>query len=305
MRLIKIGGKNMARNIVVSGNCQMAGVSAALKLIFPKDNLIPLAYQHSPALNDSCPLAQILPSADIWFTVSRPWSMQTLENLCITKGIEVITFPNLEFRGFHPDQCYLLKADSPEADPVYYSGIAAWCYKNGIPLDNVATAFDESIFEALGFHSSWNRSVDLMRHLFSNSDLRDDFELYMAHVQRQPIFMHTMNHPHVFAVVHLAKLIAMRIGASRSILNTQIVLPDVLDYCSWPVYPSIANRLALRGSFNFIWGGKAVSLEESLAIIFKHCQANHPDPAGIRFAPHIINHCLMDEVLGNFFEVTV
>lgn len=287
------------RKIVVSGNCQMAVIIATLQLIFPLDKVVALNFILDPQ-GDKLEMYRLeLCDADIWLVISRDWSSRIYGQLNIN-NLKIISFPNLEFRGFHPDLIYILEPNSSNTSPVYQSSLIACGYKIGLTQNETYSCFNEIVFGNLGFHDSWKQSIDELKWRFDNSDLNSHFLNYIRHCQRLWVFMYTINHPHVEAIIWLAKLISLEIGATKNVLDMDIVLPELLNSVIWPIYPSIANSIGLTGSLNFFWSTKVRTLNEFINIKYIELDQNYNDKNDIKSAPNFIDLIKVEQSMTSF-----
>lgn len=63
--------------------------------------------------------------------------------------------------------------------------------------------------------------------------------------------MYSLNHPKITALIRLAKLAAMKMGASAKVLDRYIDINDGLNEVIWPVYPEVGENLSLPSGY--IW----------------------------------------------------
>jgi hypothetical protein len=289
------------RKIVVSGNCQMAVIVASLQLIFPHDKIIPLNYISDPQGENLFNYESALHEADFWLVISKDWA----KGLCAKLKYDVskvISFPNLEFRGFHPDLSYIFEPNSKVVSPVYQSSVLVAAFKMGLSKEVAASCFNSSIFEKLGYHDNWSKSIGALKWRFENSDISSDFLNYLRFCHKKWVFMHTINHPHVDCIVWLAKLISLKLGAPRSILDEDISLPDLLSNYVWPIYPSVACDISLLGSFTFIWSNKNLPLQDFIDLNYSQLQTKYSDTSSITAAPYFIELSVVEQVISGFLK---
>ena len=238
--------------IVVTSNCQTAGVALGLRLFFPGATIraIPL-----PATGNTIELEKIhreLADTDYWITSGN----EELggEDMQFHSQLQIFRIPVISFQAFHPDLCYARRSSTHELTTLHYnSAIVVWGYINGYPVDAVARLFNETVFDKLGYFDYWDVSKKHLHKLFMNSDLGEaEFSRFFLSIQRRGVFMHSINHAKMDTLVDLARLIALRMGYSGSIWDIEAILPDALVHdMVWPVYPEIGHELGIAGSY--IW----------------------------------------------------
>lgn len=238
--------------IVVSSNCQTAGVASALRFFFPASVVrpIPLAAPgNASAINH---ILQELADADFWITSDTTGFAE--QGFVQRAGLTTIRMPVIGFQAFHPDLCYARKISNGELTTLHYnSAIGVWAYSKGIDIDVAATLYNQNVYSDLGYFDYWTASKAHLQKLFANSDLTgDEFSRFFVAVQRKGSFMHSINHPKIEALVALARLLALRMGYLGKIWDIDVELPDaLLDDLVWPVYPEVASSLGLEGHYTW------------------------------------------------------
>jgi hypothetical protein len=267
----------MNKRIVVTSNCQTAGLAASLELIFPNCVVVPvpLNYLDGP---DSANYRDIIKSADFWLSSGR---FDILEDP--TKSPKLIVVPIIYFDAFQPDITYVLKdKDSAPIEPHYNSLIGIWSYVNNIQLKDSVRMFNLAVFKRLGYLDRWKESVTKLRSDFETCGL--DFARFFLHIKRLGIFMHSVNHPRIEVLVILAKMLSEKICETKSNFESELIVPETLNYPNWPVYPEIADSYATTGSYS--WSFSKTSHYHSL-ISFLEFSNSVYDSYGLR-KEHIV-----------------
>ncbi len=251
------------RRIVVTSNCQLGGLHAALSAMLPGDDVVAVPY-----LGVEPPeLAGLLPDADVWVSSLHPREARPILDR-LGSAAELVSVPLLLFTGFHPDIVHVTEPSGTEVESAaggYSSAIVAWGWRHGWSVDEIVARFDAATFADLGYLSAWEGAVRLARYVFDEADADVDAWL-LPLVARGRVFMLTDNHPAVEALVQLARVAARRIGADPELVAYpwELVIPDGLLATStvWPVYPHVAAALDRPGAF--VWrcpNGELIDLE--------------------------------------------
>lgn len=284
------------RRLVVSSNCQTGGISAALQIIFPDDEIIPLPLANFTNPESKTKFVEKLKNADIWISIG---SYELLAEFGIESKVQLIKIPIIRFSGFHPDLVYAKKKSTNElVTPHYNSAIAVWAYSHNLDVGNAEKLFNEQVFANLGYLTSWESSVNQLRHRFLDSDL--EFHDFILPMRREGLFMYSLNHPKVIALVTLSKLIAKQLGVGPDKLDRYIDINDGLNEIIWPVYPEIGDHLALYSSYEWKMGeGKWL---RGLRAFLESAYANY---GRLNIAPDDLvalqgNEALYDSVLGMY-----
>ncbi|MBU0620473.1 MAG: hypothetical protein KJ795_01365 [Gammaproteobacteria bacterium] len=246
----------MSRNILVVGNCHIGGIAAALKQLFPSDQISAIPFNPNVFKGNSSDLAKQIASADV---VLGGDFVQVFSKEHKVVPRNFISIPRLYFSAFHPDiVAARIKSTGANYPSRYNSAICVWAYSNGLDPSDAARLFSKNTFGKLGYFKQWDKSVAQMRTAFETSRL--DFDRFFLAVKRNGVFMHTVNHPRVSLLIWIAKLLAVGIGHDRNVWSKDVLIDDALGKVEiWPVYPEVAYELALPGSYNwFVERGKVI-----------------------------------------------
>jgi hypothetical protein len=257
--------------IVVSSNCMTGGLVAALSLLQPDSQFVPIPR----TIEDVETLGQTLSGSDYWLVSG----LGELNLNCheFNPDLKIVEFPELYFDAFHPDQVYAWLPDRTLAESAtgpYHSAVVLWAWRRELSVEQTKSLFRSEVFEALGYHDRWGSSINRLSQLFETFQgiNHNDF---LQPLIRRGAFMHTVNHPKISAICSLARLLASAIRPAAHPNDEPIedVLLDSLFLASfsWPVYPSIANALGTRGSF--LWkleDHSVIGLDQFIELSFAH-----------------------------------
>jgi len=277
----------VSRRIVVTSNCQLGGLHAALSAMLPDDEVIAVPYLgvEPPELVD------LLPGAQVWVSSMHPSEARPVLDR-LGSPAQLVSIPLLLFTGFHPDIVHLADPAGGEVESAvggYSSAVVGWGWRQGWDAERIIDRFTPATFAALGYLSAWEGGVRLARYVFDEAVC--DFEgWFLPLVARNRVFMLTDNHPTIEALVQLARIVGRQVGADPAAVAYpwELVIPDGLLATSavWPVYPGISDSQDRPGVF--VWrcpDGELIDLEtfvvRSLALLATH------DPAEVttsRFA---------------------
>lgn len=246
----------MSRTILVVGNCQIGGIAAALKWIFPSDQVSAVPFNPNVFKGDSSDLAKQIATADIVLGGDYVETLLKRQNVIPR---HFTTIPRLYFSAFHPDIVAAKVRSSGVRYPSRYnSAICLWAYSNSIEPTDASRLFTKNTFGRLGYFDQWDKSVTQMRSSFETNGL--DFDRFFLAAKRDAVFMYTVNHPRVSLLIWIAKLLAVRIGHDKSVWGKEILISDALSRVEiWPVYPDVAHELAVPGSYTwFVDRGRVI-----------------------------------------------
>jgi len=93
-----------------------------------------------------------------------------------------------------------------------------------------------------------------------------EFSRFFQSIKRKEVFMYSVNHPKLTAVIEYAKCIALKYDQDLDFSKRDVVILDGLISNIWPVYPEVAAELGVRG--NYFWRfGDSVEFEGPRALV--------------------------------------
>ncbi|WP_151447304.1 WcbI family polysaccharide biosynthesis putative acetyltransferase [Lacisediminimonas profundi] len=287
-------------HLVISSNCQTAGLAATLAEIFHGNVVTPLPLPQFANDGEEAQFAEQLKSADVWVSLGQFGLVEKYRLRDAKPGFRLIKAPPLGFPAFHPDLCYARRISTNElVVPHYNSAIVVWAYRNGLSPEDAARLFTRSNYESLGYLDAWGPSVAHLRQVFANFDMREEFDKFYLHMKRRGNFMYSINHPRSDALVQLGKIIATKIGCSKDVYEQDIQISDGLTDVIWPLYPEVADGLALEGgSYQWKLGGhlRMEGVRNYVDFAYNNYRTVGIEPADIAIA--YFDESRLDAVLG-------
>jgi hypothetical protein len=257
--------------IVVSSNCQSNGLALALRNLLPGAEVIaaPFAWPLEPGKAEE--LGQKVAASDFWLTIGQPADNAKVIAAAQHAPTAVIQIPAIGFSAFHPDLCYVRNGFTGQLTSYHYnSAIVAWAYKNNVDLNDTIGLFNPGTYQQLGYFDQWQSCVDFLQRSFRGCGLEAEFPMFFLNIQRTGNFMHSSNHPRIHVLLRLAKILALRVGHDRGILQKHLELEDELSAISWPMYPEIARELSLDGG-SYNWKISSSRIYDGVAAYVEYC----------------------------------
>jgi Polysaccharide biosynthesis enzyme WcbI len=167
--------------------------------------------------------------------------------------------PSVLFSAFHPDIVFATRIDadrrkqgdclqSPLGD--YQSALVIYGYLRGLTAEKTIALFTQDIYNVLGYTNMWVEAESFLvsewhRHGWS-------IENFFMHWARRGIFMHSSNHPKLYVLADIARMILGRAQVAFEDYAVEESLIDaLLTSAIWPVYPPIADAYGVHGSMIF------------------------------------------------------
>lgn len=292
--------------IAVSSNCQTAGLVDCLKAIFPNDQItpLPLPWPFHPDKH-AAPLALQLTGYDFWVTIANKEVCDRVLAKVPERQPGLIRIPAIGFPAFPPDLCYAQNSATQTLTQYHYnSAIASWCYRNRVEPKDTESLFCAEIYAALGYFDQWGAGRDYLSKSFKIAGLEADFESFFLNLQRTGCFMHTINHPKIYVLELLSKIVAKRMGLPPVALNRPLAVQDALADTVWPLYPEVADAFSLQGG-NTVWQLNPAHLidgvRDYVAFSFDSYAAQGIAPDKLQILHR--DEALLNRVLGNYLGV--
>jgi hypothetical protein len=178
--------------------------------------------------------------------------------------------PTLSFNAYHPDICYLLESGKALKGALgdYHSLIAYAAFRAGLNERSTLALYRADVYAALGYFDRWDRARGTLLAAFAEQGL--DISQHFMRWSRNGPFMYSINHPRLPCVRDVARCVLARAGLEASYLDP-MPHDNLANGPVYPIYPEIAARLGVEGSYLFKPGGKYefIRLEAFVASSFQ------------------------------------
>ena len=137
---------------------------------------------------------------------------------------------------------------SPLSD--YNSALVLYGWMKGLSPSETVRLFCDSVYQHLNYYEYTAASRDHLIKLGDRCalDLRSLLDEWSA----RGCFSHSINHPKLFVLSSIARIALIQCELKISVRRPEDYLHDTLvDGPIWPVYPEIAARLGVTGSYDF------------------------------------------------------
>ncbi len=196
----------------------------------------------------------------------------------------VVFWPDLSFRAFHPDQGYVASPEALVPSPVghAHSMLAFACWQRGFSAARTCRLFRADVFAQAGYFVDWDaaRAAFLERTSRCGADLAGAF----ARWERSGVFMHGANRPKGFALADVAHEALGRADIDVRVHDPAAFVADrFIDDDAWPIYPEIGHHLDVDGAYLFAGAPPAGSFVPPLYDLERFVAASFAEYA--RYAP--------------------
>jgi Polysaccharide biosynthesis enzyme WcbI len=261
----------------IIGNCQIEGVSKCLRALHPcgRVETCSLLDMRRDFENEDRFLAYI---RTFDFVITQHFSddfLGMLDSDAVCEALpRTLILPSILFSAFHPDIVLVrrLKQDGSVGSIIqsslsdYQSALVVYGYVQGLAVERINMLFNEDNYHALGYTNMWSEAELYLIQIWQA--LGWPITPYYMRWVRQGIFMYTSNHPKLYVLADIARMILERCQVKFEDYPIEESLVDPLVARSiWPVYPFIADAYGVRGSMNFRAGdpSNSVNLFQNLS----------------------------------------
>ena len=163
-----------------------------------------------------------------------------------------LMWPHIYFPAFHPDIVYVRSRTNGAFinSPVgpYNSSLALFGFLSGRSAAATLNLFNRETMEAFGF----DQFADSREALFCACE-QIEFPISDAFMKwiRRGCFMHTINHPKLYVIEDLARIVLQKLNIPVRNEPSGDYLIDNLQGIVWPVYPDIGETLGIQGGYTF------------------------------------------------------
>jgi hypothetical protein len=242
--------------IAILGNCQSGGLQKCLAALMPGGTAESF-FEHGLAQrfqNRNDLFGELRRFDHVFFhrtdrAMFYGTTADLLENIPDAREV-----PAIAFTGFHPDMVYVALGDtgsnvkSPVGDN--HSALALFAFQEGLTEKQALKLYCHDVFKRTGLLDFWQASVKSLVEAGKQTGCPTG-QLFVRWT-RHGCFMHTLNHPKIFALADVARWMLTSVGLSpRDVRAENFVIDDLMTSTIWPVYEPIAQEFGVPGSSLF------------------------------------------------------
>ncbi|WP_424361318.1 WcbI family polysaccharide biosynthesis putative acetyltransferase [Methylocystis parvus] len=224
-RLARLTGRilrNTGPRIAVLGNCQAFGLAYAMKVMDPSATVDHFSAIGRSRVATMDMLVKTLDTYDYVFThdflEGHLRGGGDSEELLRRLPGKATKTPAVTFAAFHPDLIYIQDKSEPLHGFIfgplgpYHSAIALFCYRAGLSLEETRAAFNENVFQTLGYLDMWN---EVATGFIENARLYGvDLSTDLMNWSRRGVFMYSIVHPKSFVLFDIARRMLEKVDAN-------------------------------------------------------------------------------------------
>jgi hypothetical protein len=241
--------------VLLIGNCQVATVGQLMQAM--TGDVAATAIESTPSWlarvdAGEIDLEPLLAESDLVYVQLIGSVVALIESRYPAHRHKLRHFLPINYSAFHPDCVYVKTREGrhlqgPMGD--YHSSIAFWAWRQGWSETEALGLFRPETYELLDFagYDESSRQVLLDYGRLAGISMEPLLRRWL----RTGAFMHTINHPKVAVLADFAGELLRREGIAP-MEEMGALVPDTLaQFPVWPVYPPVAARYGVAGSYLF------------------------------------------------------
>ncbi len=230
--------------IAVVGNCQAHPLALCLMAMAPDIVARPIVANRSTEITDD------LTAYDLVFTTLLDDAR--LENVFPQLVGRVFQYPRVIYTAFAPDIVYATIGPEKIKSPVgeYHSSLILYAWLHSLSARETKALFCPEVFERLYF--AGHQGLSRASMLREGEAVAFPMESLLDKWQGAGRFMHSVNHPKLFVLADIARVLAERSGIRMQTTRPEDYVADPLMHnCVWPVYPGLNPQWEGFASYDF------------------------------------------------------
>ena len=248
--------------IAVIAGLQGHALVAALRAMLPD-----AAVDHFPALLSGERVAGELAAYDHVVSTVPEGEGGKLSSAFLKPAVQhFVALPDLEFRGFHPDQM-VLHSNGRMLDGVtgrYHSRLAVAGFLAGLSLHDVVALYGRAGFARLGYFDVYEQAFSRLAEVYAAQG--DGGAALVAGLRNAGCFMQSMDRPKPEAVIYMARLVCGAIGAPPGDSTVDAIGDVWAGGASHPVFADIAGAIGISPEGEFRSGRRAGFAPETMSL---------------------------------------
>lgn len=242
--------------ILLVGNCQVAIIAKLIEAMSEECSAIAIVLDSNNldgVQSGNLDLSDYISESNYVFTNNLPAPVSSKLSSSFPDFVsKQQVIPAISYTAYHPDMGYVARADGSHfggATGDYHSMLCFWAWQKGLDFQEAVKLFNYEVFDILGYFS---HKLTADKFLVDSGDaIGFDLRSLLRKWAAKGCFMHSLNHPKLFVLADVARhaLSKKNIGFTPSIEN--YVVDDLASHPCWDVYPEVANKFKIEGSYSF------------------------------------------------------
>jgi hypothetical protein len=249
----------MTRRYATIGNCQAAAFADVLRALRP-DAVVERVVPDKDPDAAAATLARLAEFDVVFSQPSRASRSGAFRTELLRDHVKsLVIYPVLTFRGFHPDEVGVVRANAALASPLgsLHSQIAVVSFLEGLSPERAERLYNRFVYARLGYFDEYERSM-----AYIDETVRQlDFPLDTGDLRKLGTFMHSTVHPRIAAIALIVRGALRKAGepCSEEEIAGLKVDDGLARMARYAIFPEIAGALSLRGDMTFVQHKRAAS----------------------------------------------
>jgi hypothetical protein len=252
-----VGRQKRDLRIAVLGNCQSFDVAYAMQLLNVRATVHHYPIQTKAKITGNM-LVRALRTYDRVFLQDFGEGLVRggSSDLLCGELANAIRYPSLLFGAYHPDAIFIhdrSRGDAFVSGPIgqHHSALALFAYRAGFTPESALLLYQREVYQLLGYFDVWEPASTQLLELTRSYGVKLDSD-FIGWTRFARCFMYSINHPKAYVLFDLARRLLDHAGISWKPLDfDHYALNDLARDTIFPVYPEIAERFGIAGSYIF------------------------------------------------------
>lgn len=236
------------KSVLFISNCQRIIYEKAFSLLIAEDVNFQVI-----STNDIVNYNDRIVSSEFDIIIGPSSIVNNLEFIKLLDGTitETLIMEPFLFDSYHPDICYVKDTGGNLVRTKMhdYNSIIILCgFLLGLSTEEVSELFSEKFFHCFGYYNLWNQDI---KRLQAKNTLKLNWAYLLRDESRRGCFMFTFNHPNSSILFEISKQILKELNIKYHELQSNIIPSYLANGPVWPVYPEVAERFTIKGSYFF------------------------------------------------------
>jgi len=252
-----VGRQKPGPRIAVLGNCQSFDLAYAIKLLDVSATVHHYPIQTKAKITGNM-LVRALRTYDRVFLqdFGEGFVRGGSSDFLCSELSNVTRYPSLLFGAYHPDSIFVhdrSRGDAFVSGPIgqHHSALALFAYRVGLPAESALRLCHREGYHLLDYLDLWEPASTQLLELTTSYGIKLGAD-FIGWTRRAGCFMYSINHPKAYVLFDVARHLLDHAGISWKTLDfDHYALNELARDTIFPVYPEIAERFGIAGSYVF------------------------------------------------------
>ena len=237
-------------SVFILANCQSVGLAHAVKLLVPGASAAAGRVHLIKPANRAAVLDKLAHADLILMQDLRNFDELNTDHVKSLFPGKTISVPNIYYRDFHPDACYIGPSGARVASPIgdYHSAVVLDSFLRGKTEAECAARFTREEFERLGLLPEVVNSLAVLEQRDQMLDV-PVAPIIRRYQDMKTVFMYTINHPRAVLMKDVAEAALRLAGIQVQDYDPALAYDNLMFGPLLAVHPFLSHSLGFNVNF--------------------------------------------------------